>query len=128
MKTVILTLLLGCVMSLQAFSADEPLIPEPLNTLLPKIKSGMTVSQVESVLSPSYTNLTTRGAVSPSYQKGYVYYRLDDRFTLSVGFLNLANGRNITPVVNLNMLFYVSDAETGRRFGILLGRSGSSSQ
>jgi hypothetical protein len=119
MKAAILILLLTRAISLQAFSADEPLIPATLNTLLPKVKAGMTISQVESVLSVSYTNVTSQVADSTYYMTGYVSYKLDDRYTLSVRFLNVGTGRKITPLVDQNMLFYIYDGQTRHRVGIM---------
>jgi hypothetical protein len=43
MKTTIFTVLLCCTALFQTQAADEPLIPSALNSLLPKIHSGMNV-------------------------------------------------------------------------------------
>ncbi len=115
MKTLILTFLSCCITAMHVRAADEPLIPTPLNDVLLKIRPGMTTNQVLAVLSPSYPKVAGRMG-DWSGQTGYIDYKLDERFTLSVSAV-MRDGRQL---VHDNLLFYVFDWQTNRRVDIKL--------
>ena len=74
-------------------AADEPLIPTPLNEVLLKIRPGMATNQVVSALSTAYPKVAGhRGDWSG--QTGYVDYKLDERFTLSISSVT-RNGKEV---------------------------------
>jgi len=60
-------------------AADEPLIPAPLNALLPKITPGMTRDDVRRILSTAYPYPVQQDGPG-SGQGGNMGFRLDDRF------------------------------------------------
>ena len=115
MKTLILTFLSCCITAMHVHAADEPLIPTPLNDVLLKIRPGMTTNQVLAVLSPSYPKVAGRMG-DWSGQTGYIDYKLDERFTLSVSGV-MREGRQL---VHDDLLFYVFDWQTKRRVDIKL--------
>jgi hypothetical protein len=113
MKKAILAFLLCCAALFQVRAADEPLIPAALNKALPKIHPGMTANQVVAILLPSYPKV----AVSMgdwSGGSGYIDYKLDDRFTLSVSSIT----RDGKDVVHDDILFYLFDWPSKRRVDI----------
>jgi hypothetical protein len=112
MKHAILAFLL-CIGSLHLHAADEPLIPAALNAILPKIRGGMTVQQVKAVLASSYPNVKGEGVLW-SGQNGYIDYKLDDRFSLSISF-TLRDGKT---VVHDDLLFYVQNYSAKHRVDI----------
>jgi RNA polymerase sigma factor (sigma-70 family) len=61
----------------------EPLIPPPLNALLPKIVAGMKAQEVRKLLATAYPKVTYHQGVW-SGQTGYFDFKLDDRYTVSV--------------------------------------------
>jgi len=115
MKTLILTFLSCCIIAMHVHAAEEPLIPTALNDVLLKIRPGMTTNQVLAVLSPSYPKVAGRMG-DWSGQSGYIDYKLDERFTLSVSSV-MSDGRQL---VHDNLLFYVFDWQTKRRVDIKL--------
>ena len=115
MKTIILAFLFFCVTALHTQGADEPLIPTPLNDALLKVRPGMTTNQVLAVLSPFYPKVA--GHMGDwSDQTGYIDYKLDERFTLSVSSA-MRDGRQL---VHDDLLFYVFDWQSKRRVDIKL--------
>jgi hypothetical protein len=118
MKTTILTFLFFCVTALQTFSADEPLIPASLNDVLPKIHAGMTIHEVEQVLSASYPKVAGRMSDWDG-MTGYIDYKLDDRYSLSVASINRMDGQKVIQVVGGgDLLFYVFDRQAKHRIEI----------
>src|SRR6266850_3331709 len=114
MKSIAVFFLCGIAL-LQAAAADEPLIPAPLNDVLPRIQPGMNTNQVVALLSRSYPKVT--GHMGEwSGQTGYFDYKLNDRFTLSVSSVM----RNGNELVHDDLLFYVFDWQTRRRVDIRL--------
>jgi len=115
MKTIILTLLFCCVTALHTQAADEPLIPALLNDVLLKIRPGMTTNQVMSSLSTAYPKVA--GHIGDwSGQTGYVDYKLDERFTLSISSIT----RDGKEVVHDDLLLYLYDWQSKRRVDIKL--------
>jgi hypothetical protein len=115
MKTIILTLLYYGLTALHTQSADEPLIPTPLNEVLLKIRPGMATNQVVSDLSTAYPkDAGHRGDWSG--QTGYVDYQLDERFTLSISSVT----RNGKKVVHDDLLMHLYDWLSKRRVDIKL--------
>lgn len=112
MKHVILVSLL--VASLSYLRAgDDPLIPAGLNVLLPKIRPGMTISQVEAALAPAYPGV--KGQMGEwSGQTGTVDYKLDSRYTLSVSSIT----REGKEVVHDEILLYLYDWPAKRRLDL----------
>ncbi len=75
----------------------------------------MTTNQVVSALSTAYPKVA--GHMGDwSGQTGYVDYKLDERFTLSISSIT----RNGNEVVHDDLLFYVFDWRTKRRIDIKL--------
>jgi hypothetical protein len=107
MKHLLLSLV--CFASL-AVTADEPLIPAALNAVLLKIHPGMTTNEVAAVLSPAYPKVTSHMG-NWSGQTGYMDYKLDDRFTLSVSSIT----RGGKEVVHDDFLMYLYDWPAKRR-------------
>ena len=115
MKTFILTFLFCCVTALRTQAADEPLIPTPLNNVLLKIRPGMTTNQVVSALSTAYPKVA--GHMGDwSGQTGYVDYKLDERFTLSISSIT----RSGKEVVHDDLLMSLYDWQAKRRVDIKL--------
>src|ERR1035438_4794372 len=98
MKTTILTFLLCCAALFHARAADESLIPPALNSLLPKIHPGMTVHEVEAVLATAYPKVAGRMSDWDG-MTGYIDYKLDDRYSLSVASINREDDKQIVQVV-----------------------------
>ena len=112
MKTTILTYLF-CIGVLHLHAADEPLIPAALNAILPKIHAGMTVAEVEAVLTTAYPGV--KGQMSLwSGQSGYIDYKLDERFTLSVASATVDK----KTVVHDDLLFYLVNYSAKHRVDI----------
>jgi hypothetical protein len=63
------------------YAADAPLIPAPLNALLPKITSGMTRDDIKSVLSAAYPKLEPQDGPW-SGRSGYIGFHLDEQFSV----------------------------------------------
>lgn len=114
MKSII-TFFICCIALLRASAADEPFIPAPLNSVLLKIQPGMTTNQVVAILSPSYPKISSQTG-HWSGQTGYMDYKLDGRFTLSVSSV-MRDGKEL---VHDDLLFYVFDWQTKRRVDIKL--------
>jgi hypothetical protein len=112
MKQVILVLVVFASL-LRLHAADEPLIPAALNAVLPKIRAGMTVSEVEAVLAPAYPSVKGRMG-DWSGQTGYIEYMLDPRYTLSVSSIT----RDGKDVVHNEALFYLYDWPSKRRLDL----------
>jgi hypothetical protein len=115
MKTIILTLLFCCLTALHTQAADEPLIPTPLNDMLLKIHPGMTTNQVVSALSTGYPKVAGRMG-DWSGKTGYVDYKLDERFALSISSVT----RNGKQVVHDDLVMYLYDWQSKRRVDIKL--------
>ena len=112
MKHTILALLF-CIGLLHLHAADEPLIPAALNAVLPGIHAGMTIPEVEAVLSAAYPGV--KGQTGHwSGQTGYVDYKLNERTTLSVSSIT-RDGKN---VVHFEILFYIFDWPSKRRVDV----------
>jgi hypothetical protein len=119
MKTTLLALLLCCAAIFQTAAADQPLIPSALNSLLPKIHSGMTIHEVEAVLSSAYPKVS--GQTSDwSGTTGYIDYKLDDRYSVSVASINRKDGKPIVQAVGGGggLLFYIYDWPSKHRIEI----------
>ena len=112
MKPILLALLL-CIALPHLRATDEPLIPAALNAILPKIRAGMTVREVEAVLAPAFPGVKSQMGVW-SGQTGYMDYKLDDKFTLSVSFATRKGGE----VVHEDLLFYVFNHAAKHRVDI----------
>jgi hypothetical protein len=113
MKITILAFLLCCGAFFQTRAADEPLIPLPSNAVVSKIHSGMSIHEVEAVLSTSYPKVAGHMG-NWSGQTGYIDYKLDDRFTLSVSSIT----RDGKEVVHDEILMYLFDWSAKRRVDI----------
>ncbi len=111
----IITCFICCIALLRVDAADDSLIPAPLNSVLLKIQPGMTTNQVLAVLSPSYPKVEVHMGMW-SGQTGYMDYKLDERFTLSVSSV-MQDGKEL---VHDDLLFYVFDWQTKRRIDIKL--------
>ena len=105
--------LLFCIGLLHLHAADEPLIPSALNVILPKIHGGMTVAEVEAVLTTAYPGV--KGQMSLwSGQTGYIDYKLDERFTLSISSATVDK----KTVVHDDLLFYLVNHSAKHRVDI----------
>ena len=104
MKSIFLTSVFCCIALLYTHAADEPLIPAALNGVLLKIHPGMSTNEVAAVLSPAYPKVTARTG-DWSGQTGYIDYKLDERFTLSVSSIT----RGGKEVVHDDLLMYLYD-------------------
>ena len=113
MKSIYLACIVCCLALLRTHAADEPLIPAQLNSVLQKIHPGMSTNDVAAVLSPSYPKVAARMGVW-SGQTGYIDYKLDERFTLSVSSIT----RGGKKVVHDDLLMYVYDWPAKRRVDI----------
>jgi hypothetical protein len=71
--------LFAAVLSVRA--TDEPLIPAPLNAVLPKITAGMTREDMKKVLSAAYPKLELQDGPW-SGQTGYIGFRLDAQYSV----------------------------------------------
>jgi hypothetical protein len=106
----IITCFICWIALFRADAADEPLIPAPLNTVLLKIRPGMNTNQVLAVLSPSYRKVEVQEGIW-SGQPGYMDYKLDKRFTLSVSSV-MWEGKQL---VHDDLFFCVFDWQNKRR-------------
>lgn len=88
----------------------EPLVPPALNSVLPGIRAGMSAAQVEAVLDRAYPGVKGRKDLW-SGQTGYIAFKLDKRFSLSVSAIT-KSGKD---VVHDAPLLYVYDWEKKRR-------------
>jgi hypothetical protein len=111
----IITCFICCIGLLRVDAAGESLIPAPLNSVLLKIQPSMTTNQVLAVLSSSYPKVEVHMGLW-SGQTGYMNYKLDERFTLSVSSI-MRDGKEL---VHDDPLFYVYDWPTKRRVDIKL--------
>jgi hypothetical protein len=112
MKHVIFAILF-CVGLLHSGAAEELLVPTALNAVLPKIHPGMTITEVETALSPAYPDVKGRMG-RWSGQTGYIDYKLDDRYSLSVSSIT----RNGKEVVHNEILLYLHDWTSKRRLDL----------
>jgi len=64
------------------FALDHQLIPEPLNSILPRITAGMKVKDILPMLTKSYPKVKQQVG-DWSGQSGYVDFQLDERYTIS---------------------------------------------
>jgi hypothetical protein len=104
-----------CIALFQANTADEPLIPAPLNSILLKIQPGMTTNQVLAALSPSYRKVAGHMGLW-SGQIGFSAYKLDERLSLLVSSV-MRDGKEL---VHDDLQFSVFDSQTKRRVDIKL--------
>jgi hypothetical protein len=108
-----------CVVSLWATifatrAAEEPLIPEQLNTLLPKVVAGMNREDIKKVLSAAYPKLVSQDGPW-SGQTGYVGFKLDEHFSVMFG---AHFGPEQKEVVSDSALISVFDQRLKTRFDI----------
>ena len=105
--------LLFCIGLLHSDAADEPLIPVALNAILPKIHARMTIPEVEAALAHAYPNV--KGEMGFwSGQTGYIDYKLDERYTLSVSSITRDDKR----VVHDEILLLLYDWPAKRRLDL----------
>jgi hypothetical protein len=107
MKTLLLFVLLSCG-SLPLRGEDDSFLPIALNAALPKIKAGMTVSEVEAVLKPAYPNVKAIGG-EWSGETGCNAFRLDDRYTLCLHFVIRSDNQGRREVVAEKFGFDLAD-------------------
>ena len=69
---------------------DQPLIPEPLNRILPRITADMRVADAVAVLTSVYPKLKLSGGAW-SGQTGFLDYQLDERYSISFSAYNRPN-------------------------------------
>jgi len=91
MKHFVLSLL--CFASL-ACAADEPLLPAPLNALLPKIAVGMKSEDIRAIVVKGYSE-SERADGPWSGQTGYLGFRLDDRFSFMIAAHTNRDGQRV---------------------------------
>jgi hypothetical protein len=96
------------------YAADVPLIPAPLNALLPKITSSMTRDDIKKVLLAAYPKLEPQDGPW-SRQSGYIGFHLDDRFSVMFSAHMDANQH---AVVSSNALILVFDRTQKLRLDI----------
>ena len=112
MKHFVLVLL--CFASL-AFAEEEPLIPASINSLLPKIKAGMTSEEIKAVVVQSHAKAESR--VGPwSGGTGYLGCRLDDRYSFEIAAHTNTEGKQI---VSEDARIYIYDWKHKRRLEIV---------
>ncbi len=99
---------------ISVYAGDEPLIPAPLNALLPEITSGMTHDDIKKILSPAYPKLEPQDGPW-SRQSGYIGFHLDDRFSVMFSAHMDANQH---AVVSSNALISVFDRTQKLRLDI----------
>jgi hypothetical protein len=93
MKAIIISLL--CFLALLPLRADDaPRIPNALNSLLPKIRAGMTIHGVEAVLSTAYPKMKIETSESGDDWSDIAFH-LDRRFVLSIFFKDRGNGKQV---------------------------------
>jgi len=121
--SLILFLLGGGVLTRASTVSEQnatggPLIPSALNGLLPGIHPGMTIPEVESVLAAAYPKVAGRMSDWDG-MTGYIDYRLDDRYSLSVASINRADGKKVVQVVGGgDILFYIYDWPSKNRIEV----------
>ena len=96
------------------YAADVPLIPAPLNALLPKITSGMTRDDIKKVLLAAYPKLEPQDGPW-SRQSGCIGFHLDDRFSVMFSAHMVANQH---AVVSSNAVMSVFDRTQKLRLDI----------
>ncbi len=89
-----------CFSVLPLHAADELLIPTELNALAPKIRAGMTIREVEALLSMAFPKVKGKRGLWPG-QTGFIDYQLDDQTALSVA----STGQAGQELVDQNILF-----------------------
>jgi len=98
---------------------NEPLVPAPLNSVLPRIKAGMTAGEARAQLTNAYPKVQLALGVW-SGQTGYVDFRLDDRYTVSFAARNPTNGtlNESAAILSENLLTYIFDHQRKHRLEI----------
>lgn len=109
MKLTISALFLSIVL-LNTCAAEEPLIPAVVNAVLPQIRPGMSIQEVERLFFPFYPAVKgTKGDWSG--KTGCIAYRLDDRYTICIDSIL----RDNQPVTSEDLSFNFSDQLKGQR-------------
>lgn len=93
MKAIIISLL--CIIALLPLRADDdPLVPNALKSILPKIHAGMTTHEVLSVLSTAYPTVKSETRESGDDWREIAYH-LDQHFVLSTFFNDRGDGKQV---------------------------------
>jgi hypothetical protein len=120
MKCAFLSILFLASFPVRAVCAEnEPLVPAPLNSVLPRIKAGMTAAEARAQLTNAYPKVQLTLGVW-SGQTGYLDFRLDDRYTVSFAARNPPNGtlNESAAILSDNLLTYIFDHQRKHRLEI----------
>ncbi|HLW66291.1 MAG TPA: hypothetical protein VKS79_13340 [Gemmataceae bacterium] len=90
---------------------DQPLIPAALNECLPKIAPGMSMAEIEKVVTKAYPKAKARMGLWSGHT-GYIDVQLDEQFSISIAAEDRRNGG---PAVHKDLLIYVFDHTRKRR-------------
>jgi len=116
MKTLFLAILCFALPAASVLpAADEPLIPAPLNEALGRIKPGMTETDAKAQFATTYPKVqVTLGDWSGT--TGYIDFRLDERYSVSLAAHNPQNGGSA--VLDKNLLTYIFDHQRKQQLEI----------
>lgn len=95
------------VCALTAYAGDEPLIPTPLNSLLPRFTDGMSIDDAKAIFATAYPKVK-----ATELNSGWVDFGLDDRY--SVAFV----GREHLGRLGSLSTFYIRDSKRGSQIEI----------
>ena len=115
MKTIITILMLMSI-SLITHADDTPLIPDSINKILGQLKPDMPEYQIEIIVKKHYENAKPTPSLW-SGQTGYVEFKLNDRYSISIAEYNDPKDFNLK-FVHSSMTFYVYDHELKRRINL----------
>jgi hypothetical protein len=109
-------LLTLCLLAAQpSQAADQPFIPPELNRILPQIRSGMSVPNVEAILRASYPDMTPQVG-DWSGGGGTIVYRLDEQYTVAIYCEEIGNVR----LVHHDVRFILYERPANRRITLSL--------
>src|ERR1044071_7037253 len=120
MKTTFLsTLPIATLAAFSLLAADEPLIPPPLNEVLSRIKPGMTGAEAKAQLATAYPKVKA-SLGDWSGTTGYVDFRLNERYAVTISAHNPASGAPSegSAILSKNLPIYVFDHERKHRLQI----------
>ena len=109
MKSLPLFVLLVFSMTAVAM-AEDPLIPTALNGVLPRVHPGMSGAEVKAVLATVYPKIEAHLG-EWSGQTGYIDFRIDDRYRISISAQNPPSGGpdEKTAIVHQDLIIYLFD-------------------
>jgi hypothetical protein len=116
MMKIICTAIAIAFFALVAGAEDASLMPDGVNQILGRIAADMPEAKVEALVKQHYPDATRNGGVW-SGQTGYVEFKLNKRYSISVAEYNDPKDFE-SRFVHADMILYVYDWELKRRINI----------